>query len=64
MGVCETLQYAPGGNKVEKAIFSINVKVKITRTLTLVSFERASLMEYACQIWSLYLLRFKSYREG
>ena len=23
MGVCETLQYAPGGNKVEKAIFSL-----------------------------------------
>ena len=50
MGVCETLQYAPGGNKVEKAIFSFNVKVKFTRSLTLVSIERASLVEYACQI--------------
>ena len=59
-GVCETPQYAPGGNKVEKAIFSF----KVTRSLTLVSFERASLVEYACQIWSLYLLRFKSYSEG
>ena len=29
-GVCETLQYAPGGNKVEKAIFSFKVKVKVT----------------------------------
>ena len=36
MGVCETLQYAPGGNKVEKAIFSFKVKVKVTRSLTLV----------------------------
>ena len=41
-GVCETLQYAPGGNKVEKAIFSFKVKVKVTRSLTLVSSERAS----------------------
>ena len=40
--VCETLQYAPGDNKVEKAIFSFKVKVKITRSLTLVSFERVS----------------------
>ena len=64
ISVCETLQYAPGGNKVEKAIFSFKVKVKVTRSLTLVSIERASLVEYACQIWSLYLLRFKSYSEG
>ena len=64
MGVCETLQYAPGGNKVEKAIFSFKVKEKVTRSLTLVWFERASLVEYACQIWSLYLVRFKSYSEG
>ena len=54
--VCETLRYAPGGNKVRKAIFSFKVKVKVTRSLTLVSFERASLVEYACQISSLYLL--------
>ena len=44
--VIETLQYAPGGNKVQKAIFSF----KVTRSLTLVSFERASFVEYACQI--------------
>ena len=56
--------YAPGGNKVQKAILSLNVKVKVTRSLTLVSFERASLEEYAYQIWSLYLLRFKGYSEG
>ena len=38
--------YVPGGNKVQKAILSFNV----TRSLTLVSFTRASLVEYACQI--------------
>ena len=63
-GVCETLEYAPGGNEVEKAIFSFKVKVKVIRSLTLVSFVRASLVEYACQVWSLYLLGFKSYSEG
>ena len=44
--------YAPNGNKVQKAtsIFGFKVKVKVTRLLTLVSFERASLVEYACQI--------------
>ena len=31
-GDCETLQYASGGNKVEKAIFSFKVKVKVTRS--------------------------------
>ena len=34
----------------EKAIFSTKVKVKVMRSLPLVSFERASLVEYACQI--------------
>ena len=29
MGVCETLRYAPGGNKVRKAILSFKVKVKV-----------------------------------
>ena len=32
-------QFAPGGNKVKKAIFSTKVN---TRSLTLMSFERAS----------------------
>ena len=41
---------APGGNKVQNAIFRAKVKVKVARSLTLVSFERASLVEYACQI--------------
>ena len=52
--------YAPGGNKVQKAIFIAKVRVKVTRSLTLESFERASLAEYAYQLWSLYFWRFKS----
>ena len=36
--------YAPGGNNVQKDNFSLRVKVK--RLLTLVSFERVSLVEY------------------
>ena len=40
----------PVATKSKKAIFSFKVKVKVTRSLTLVSFERASLVEYACQI--------------
>ena len=42
--------YAPGGNKVHKAIISSKVKVKIIRSLTLMSIERVSLVEYTCQI--------------
>ena len=45
-------------------IFSIKVTIKVTRSLTLVSFEWVSSVEYACQIWSLYLLRLKSYGQG
>ena len=41
---------APGGNKIQKAIFIFNVKVKVTRSLTLVSFEKDSSAEYACKI--------------
>ena len=40
----------PAVTKSKKAIFSAKVKVKVTRSMTLVSFERASLVEYACQI--------------
>ena len=39
---CVVKHYAPGGNKVQKAIYSFKVKVKVTRSLTLVSFERVS----------------------
>ena len=31
--------YAPGGNRVQKAIFSVKVQVKVTGSLTLVSFK-------------------------
>ena len=31
----------------------LKVKVKVTRSSIFVSFERASLVEFACQIWSL-----------
>ena len=49
--------------KVENLLFfGIKVTVKVTKSLALVSFERVSLVEYACQ--SLYLLRFKSYGHG
>ena len=34
--------------KSKKAIFNFHVKVKVTRSLTLVSFDRVSLVEYAC----------------
>ena len=47
--------------KSEKAIFKVKVNIKVTRPLILVSFGRALLMEYVCQIWSLYLFLFKSY---
>ena len=50
--------------KDQIGFFSIKVTVKVTRSLTLVSFERVSLVEYAYQIWSIYLLRFKSYGQG
>ena len=32
-------------------IFSIKIKAKVQRSLTLVSHERISLVEYTCQIW-------------
>ena len=46
--VCETL--CPRRQKSMKKVFFAKVKVKVTSSLTLVSFERASLLEYACQI--------------
>ena len=39
------------------------IKVKVTRSLTLVLFEREAVVDYASQIVSFYLLRFKSYSE-
>ena len=45
--------YAPPAAKKSKKSY-FRAKVKVKRSLTLVSFERTSLVEYACQIWSLY----------
>ena len=45
--------YALAATKSKKLFFSFKVKVKVTRSFTLISFERVSLVEYACQIWSL-----------
>ena len=42
--------YATGVNKVQKDILSTEVEVKVTMSLTLVSFERVPLVKYACQI--------------
>ena len=35
-------------------LMSIEIMVKVTRSLTLMSIERVSLVEYACQISSLF----------
>ena len=62
--VCLLNTKAPGNNKVQNWLFLVLVMVKVTSSFTLVSFERVSLVEYVCQIWSLYLSRFKSYGQG
>ena len=49
----------PSATKSKLTIFIINIMVKVTRSLTLASFEKVSLVEYTCQIWSLCLLRLK-----
>ena len=38
-------------------------KVKVDNGQTDRTFERASLVEYACQIWRLYIWRFKNWRQ-
>ena len=38
-------RYAPGSNRIQKSYFSTKAKIKITRSMTFVSFERASLVE-------------------
>ena len=65
-GRCLGKTDAPGEQQRIKFVsFSIKVTVKVTRSLTLVSFERVSLVQYACQIWSFYLFMwFKSYSQG
>ena len=49
--------------KSEKAIFSMKVLVKVPRSLIMLTFERTSLVEYACQVRSFYPLGFKSYSQ-
>ena len=61
--VCLWNTLCPRWQQSPKSYFSFKVKVKVTKSVTLLSFERASLVEYACQIWSLYPLHFKSYSQ-
>ena len=50
----------PEVTKSKKSTFSKKVTVKATMSLTLVSFEKASSVEFTCQIWCLYLLLYKN----
>ena len=43
----------PGSNK--KSILSTKVKVRVTRSLTLVSLERIAFVKYACMPYMKYL---------
>ena len=47
--VCETRMF-PAVTNTKLAIFDINVTIKVTMSLTMVSFARVSFVEYACQI--------------
>ena len=59
--LCESLCPASSSTKSKKVFFlRIQVKVKVTRSMSMMLFERASLVEKAYQIYSLYLFRFKS----
>ena len=42
--------YSPPKQQSRKSYFKLQGQSQITRSLTLVSFERSSLVEYACQI--------------
>ena len=53
--------YAHGGNEVQKTIFSQKIRVKVTRSSTLLSFEDASFVEFACQ---MHLLPLKHNSKG
>ena len=64
MGVFGKHECPPVANKVQNLLFlGIKVMVKVTRSLTLVSSERVSLVEYACHANTEVsdLSRFKSY---
>ena len=62
--VCETLTMPPAATKSKKLFLASRSKSRSQGHWPWCHLERASLAEYACQIWSLYLLRFKSYSEG
>ena len=53
----------PRQQQSQKLFLASKSKSRSRGNWPLVSFERISLVEYACQIWSLYLLWFKSYSE-
>ena len=55
---------SPGGSKDQIGYLSIKVTTKVSRSLTLVSFDKVSVVENAWKIWSLYLWRFKRYGHG
>ena len=53
--LCESRM--PPAATVKIGYFSVKVTVKVTRSLTLVLFDRVLLVEYARQVWSLGLSR-------
>ena len=54
----------PAESKSKSSYFKHEGHVKVTRSLTLVSFERTSLVEHASKLSSLHLLRFKTYSKS
>ena len=52
--------YTLRGNKFRSFFWCKGHQVKVSWSSTLVSFERKSLGEYACQIWNVYLLPFRT----
>ena len=56
--LCITLYYAPSATKSKLTILSTKVTVKATRSLTLVSFERVSLVWYVWHIFCIILLKY------
>ena len=48
--------YALGGYKVRKRYFELKGRSQFNKVIDIGVVERASIVEYACQIYSLYLL--------
>ena len=53
------MEQLPYYTLVSGEVAEYEVKVKVTKSLTMVSFQMTLLAEFACLIWSL----FQSYRE-